>query len=106
MSVGSCKLNFFVPNFNRLRKQDFTLKLIQNERNQDYEVGEYIIDISQLVEAFKQEKKTRHVLKTFFSEDYELDFEIYIEKNRIALEKIIKEHQADRSSRTPLKKKA
>jgi hypothetical protein len=103
MSVASCKLNFYVPNFNRLRKQEFTLRLIQNERNQDFDVGEYSIDISQLVEAFKQEKKVRHELKTFFSEDYELDFEIYVEKTRFALEKAIKEFQADRSGKSPSK---
>jgi hypothetical protein len=66
-------------------------------------VGEYSIDISQLVEAFKQEKKVRHELKTFFSEDYELDFEIYVEKTRMALEKTIKEFQADRSGKSPSK---
>jgi hypothetical protein len=60
MSVASSKLNFYVPNFNRLRKQEFTLRLILNERNQDFEVGEYVIDVSHLVEAFKQEKKVRH----------------------------------------------
>lgn len=68
-------------------------------------MGEYSIDISQLVEAFKQEKKVRHELKTFFSEDYELDFEIYVEKTRIALEKAIKEYQADRSGKSPSKVK-
>ncbi len=66
-------------------------------------MGEYSIDVSQLVEAFKQEKKVRHELKTFFSEDYELDFEIYVEKTRIALEKTIKEFQADRSGKSPAK---
>lgn len=70
MSVSSCKLNFYLPNFNRLRKQEFTLKLIQNEKEQDFDIGEYTIDVAQMVEAFKKENKLRHELKTFFSEDY------------------------------------
>lgn len=70
MSVSSCKLNFYLPNFNRLRKQEFTLRLIQNEKEQDFDIGEYTIDVAQMVEAFKKENKLRHELKTFFSEDY------------------------------------
>jgi hypothetical protein len=60
MNVSSCKLNFYVPSFNKLRKQEFTLRLIQNERNQDFDVGEYSIDIGHLVDAYKQEKKVRN----------------------------------------------
>lgn len=70
MSVSSCKLNFYLPNFNRLRKQEFTLRLIQNEKDQDFDIGEYTIDVAQMVEAFKKENKLRYELKTFFSEDY------------------------------------
>lgn len=49
MSVSSCKLNFYLPSFNRLRKQEFTLRLIQNEKDQDFDIGEYTIDVAQMV---------------------------------------------------------
>ena len=44
-------------------------------------------------------------MKTQFSDDYELDFEIYIEKNRMALEKNIRENKTERINKSPLRKR-
>jgi len=90
MLVSACKLNFYVPNYVKIRKQEFVLKLAQRECNQEFEIGEYLIDVSTYIEDFKMTKTNRFCLRTFFSEDYELDFEIYLEQSRAALESIVK----------------
>lgn len=56
-------------------------------------MGEFRINTEELVTAFKDGNTVRHELKTQFSDDYELDFEVYIEKNRMALEKNIRENK-------------
>ena len=38
-----------------------------------------------------------------FSDDYELEFEIYIEKTRFNLEKAVKEFKVERGQKSPLK---
>lgn len=49
MPITDCRLNFYIPSHNRQRKIEFILKLIQHEHNQDYELGNYTIDVNQLV---------------------------------------------------------
>lgn len=49
LAITSCRLNFYLPSYNKLRKQDFTLQLIQRENNEDYEVGEYIVSTEELI---------------------------------------------------------
>lgn len=69
----------------RGRKVEFTLRMIQHEGNQDYELGDYQIDITSLIDQYKKENVSRHELKTNFSDDYDLEFEIYVDTNRVAL---------------------
>jgi hypothetical protein len=59
--------------------------MIQHEGNQDYELGDYQIDITSLIDQYKKENVSRHELKTNFSDDYDLEFEIYVDTNRVAL---------------------
>ena len=40
-----------------------------------------------------------------FSDDYELEYEIYVEKSRIALEKVVKEYKNERSLKSPLRER-
>lgn len=42
-------------------------------------------------------------MKSNFSEDYELEFEIYVDNNRVALEKNIRDHRQDRAIKSPLR---
>jgi hypothetical protein len=74
LPINSCRLNFYLPSYNKLRKQDFTLQMIQRENSEDYEVGEYIISSEELITQFKENNKNRHELKANFSEDYLLEF--------------------------------
>ncbi len=74
LPITTCRLNFYLPNYNKLRKQDFTLQLIQRENNEDYEVGEYNISTEELITQFKENNKNRHEFKANFSEDYLLEF--------------------------------
>ena len=42
-------------------------------------------------------------LKANFSEDYDVDFEIYVDNNRVALEKNIRDHRQERAIKSPLR---
>jgi hypothetical protein len=79
--------------------------LIQHEGKQDYELGDFGIDVSDLVEQFKKDNISRHEVKAPFSEDYELEFEIYIDTNRVALEKNIRDKKTDRAIKSPLRQR-
>ncbi len=46
--------------------------MVQRENDEDFEVGDYKVNVDQLVTDFKENNKSRHEYKTNFSEDYEL----------------------------------
>lgn len=48
--------------------------MIQRENNEDYELGEYKINVDELVTGFKENNKGRHEFKNNFSDDYDLEF--------------------------------
>jgi len=54
-------------------------------------VGDYTLDATALVSNFKEQKQSRTQLKSTFSDDYELDLEVYVDTNRANIEKNIKE---------------
>ena len=56
-----------------------------------------------MIASFKDDNISRHELKSTFSEDYELEFEIYVDNNRVALEKNIRDHRQDRAVKSPLR---
>jgi hypothetical protein len=78
MFINTCRLNFYLPNYSKQRRQDFSFFLTQREHNQDYELGEHRISTDLLVSQFKDNNQSRHEFKANFSEDYELEFEIYV----------------------------
>lgn len=59
MSIPKCPLNFFVPNYAHNRKNDYLLKMLQTEKNEDFDVGENSIDLNQYVTKYKTEKTVR-----------------------------------------------
>lgn len=103
MVINTCRLNFYLPNYSKLRKQEFSFAVVQREHNQDYGLGEYRVNVDQLVADFKDNNKARHEFKVNFSEDYELEFEIYVDKNRMALERNIRENKTERINKSPLR---
>lgn len=105
LPITSCRLNFYVPSLIKGRKTEFILRLIQHEGKEDYELGDFAIDINDLVDQFKKENVSRHEIKANFSEDYELEFEIYVDTNRVALEKNIREKKTDRAIKSPLRQR-
>ena len=96
-------MNFYLPSVPKGRKIEFALKAVQRENNTDYPLGDYSIDANALVSSFKDDNVSRHELKSMFSEDYELEFEIYVDNNRVALEKNIRDHRQDRAIKSPLR---
>lgn len=72
--INTCRLNFYLPNYNKNRKHEFSLMMIQRENNEDYELGEYKINVDDLVTEFKENNKGRHEFKHNFSDDYDLEF--------------------------------
>jgi hypothetical protein len=72
--INTCRLNFYLPNYNKARKNEFSLVMVQRENSQDYELGEYKISVDELVIGFKENNKSRFELKTNFTDDYELEF--------------------------------
>lgn len=70
MQVSACKLNFYVPNYLKLKRNDFILRMTQRECNQDFSIGEYYIDAGALIEEFKANQLKKHEFKTFFAMDY------------------------------------
>jgi hypothetical protein len=85
------------------RKLEFTLRVIQRENNVDYPLGDYTLDANAIVNAFKKDNVSRHELSSAFSDDYKLDFEVYVDNNRVTLEKNIREHRQDRAVKSPLR---
>jgi hypothetical protein len=74
MVMPKCPLNFYVPSFNKNKKVEFVLKLYQTENNEEYDLGEHVINIEPYVSEFRQDRTVRFELKSPFSEDYELEF--------------------------------
>ena len=44
MPFRGCQLNFYLPNFNKVRKILFNLKLTEKDGNEKYDVGGIDID--------------------------------------------------------------
>ena len=44
MPFRGCQLNFYLPNFNKVRKILFNLKLTEKDGNEEYDVGGIDID--------------------------------------------------------------
>ena len=103
MALNSCRLNFYLPTAPKGRKIDFTFRAIQRENNVDYPLGDYTIDAGALIDAFKNDNVSRHELKSNFSDDYVLEFEIYVDNNRVTLEKNIRSYKQDRAIKSPLR---
>ena len=103
LAINSCRLNFYLPSVPKARKIEFTLRAIQHENNEDYPLGDYSLDANALIDAFKQDNISRHELKSNFSDDYEVEFEVYVDNNRVSLEKNIREHRQDRAIKSPLR---
>jgi hypothetical protein len=55
------------------------------------------------VTSLKNDNVSRHELKSNFSDDYVLEFEIYVDNNRVALEKNIRDHRQERAIKSPLR---
>ena len=69
----------------------------------DYPLGDYTIDAGALIDSFKNDNVSRHELKSNFSDDYLLEFEIYVDNNRVTLEKNIRSYKQDRAIKSPLR---
>lgn len=103
MAITTCRLNFYLPNYIKARKQEFSLVAVQRENNQDYELGDYKLSVDELVGQLKESNRVRHEYKVPFSDDYELEFEVYVEKSRMALERVIRDNKVERINKSPLR---
>ncbi len=60
MPISSCRLNFYLPSYSKARKQEFSLQAVQRENSQDYELGEFKLNVDELVGQFKEQNRLRH----------------------------------------------
>lgn len=105
MAIPKSPLNFYIPNYNKDRKMAFSVHMFQNENKQDYFIGSTPIVIDEYVVGFQQERKVRFEESLHISEDYEFEYEVYMEKSRFALEKIVKEYKNERDLKSPLRER-
>ena len=59
--------------------------------------------MDELVGQFKENNRVRHEFKVPFSDDYELEFEVYVERSRMALERTIRDNKTERINKSPLR---
>jgi len=52
-------------------------------------VGDYTLDATALVNNFKEQKQSRTQLKSTFSDDYELDYEVFVDTSKANIEKTL-----------------
>ena len=90
MAIPKSPLNFYIPNYNKERKMAFSVHMFQKENNQDYFIGSTPVTIDEYVSGFRKERKVRFEESLRISDDYEFEYEVYMEKSRFALEKIVK----------------
>ena len=105
MVMPRCPLNFYVPSFNKSKEAEFQVNMYQTENNEEYFIADHSIGIADYVNDYKKTRNVRFEHTVKFSEDYELEFEVYVEKSRIALEKVVKEYKNERSLKSPLRER-
>jgi hypothetical protein len=103
MAISTCRLNFYLPSYTKARKQEFSLVAVQREHSQDYELGEFRLSVDELVGQLKEQNRVRHEFRASFSDDYELEFEVYVERSRMALERAIRDNKVERINKSPLR---
>lgn len=105
MVMPKCPINFFVPTFTKGRNTEFTFNMYQTENKTEYFIADYSIEIEPYVNEYKNDRTVRFEHRAKFSDDYELEFEIYVEKSRFALEKVVKDYKAERTLKSPLRER-
>ena len=105
MVMPKCPVNFYVPNYSKSRNIEFTFNMYQTENRTEYFIAEHQVNVEPYVSEFKQTRTVRFEHTTKFSDDYELEYEVYVEKSRIALEKVVREYKNERSLKSPLRER-
>jgi hypothetical protein len=59
MVIPKCPLNFYVPSFNKARKTEFLFKMYQTEKNEEYDIGEYVVNVEPYIAEYKENRTVR-----------------------------------------------
>lgn len=75
MYLPKFALNFYIPSVTKGRKVEFSLKLTQKEAEQDFSVGELVIQFDPIIAAYKEEKNSVYFGVGKIGEDYEIEYQ-------------------------------
>lgn len=89
--LPNIKLNFVVLNYNPAKSEVFALRISEELGQVEKEVGEYLIDANNFIDTFTQTENGAFTLQVKLNEEYSADIEIYVEKSRYGVERLIRD---------------
>lgn len=89
--LDNTKLNFVAISYNPAKSLSFDIRIVLKTDTSYKEIGEYQLDASNFIDHFVQSENGAFKLKIDFNDDWAAEVELYVERTRYAVERLIRE---------------